>query len=245
MADEFINWDTDYPGYTPPYFVAEKIIKNFSEFHGQGPKGYAEPEDIISLEAKEWRSHDGSVQFDAEGRPLNPRGRTGLSGRGELGKWGANFTSDPVVTKEENGRQYLLVIQRKDNGQWALPGGMVDYGERPVEGVVRELIEEALQGGVTLSEEATAELFEKISAYFSRAEAFYQGHVDDPRNTDNAWMETDAFHAKLTAEEAADLPIGAGDDAAKVRWMELTDENIDSLYASHPSIVKQAIGVRE
>ena len=31
--------------------------------------------------------------------PLNPRGRTGLSGRGLLGKFGPNHAADTVVTR--------------------------------------------------------------------------------------------------------------------------------------------------
>lgn len=31
--------------------------------------------------------------------PLNPRGRTGLRGRGKLYMWGPNQAADPIVTK--------------------------------------------------------------------------------------------------------------------------------------------------
>ena len=34
-----------------------------------------------------------------DGRPLNPVGRTGLAGRGILGKWGPNHAADPIVTR--------------------------------------------------------------------------------------------------------------------------------------------------
>lgn len=40
------------------------------------------------------------------GYPLNPMGRTGISGRGVLGRWGPNHAADPVVTRwkrHENG----------------------------------------------------------------------------------------------------------------------------------------------
>lgn len=33
------------------------------------------------------------------GLPLNPIGRTGISGRGVLGRWGPNHAADPVVTR--------------------------------------------------------------------------------------------------------------------------------------------------
>jgi len=31
--------------------------------------------------------------------PQNPCGRTGITGRGQLGKWGVNHAADPIVTR--------------------------------------------------------------------------------------------------------------------------------------------------
>ena len=44
-------------------------------------------------------SHEGEYLVDVNNRPLNIRGRTGLRGRGVLGKWGPNHAADPVVTR--------------------------------------------------------------------------------------------------------------------------------------------------
>jgi len=41
---------------------------------------------------------------------------------------------------DEAGR--ILLIQRADNGKWAMPGGAIDVGETPAEGAVRETLEE-------------------------------------------------------------------------------------------------------
>ena len=41
------------------------------------------------------------VQFDETGAPRNPMGRTGMTGRGLLGKWGPNHAADPIVTRWE------------------------------------------------------------------------------------------------------------------------------------------------
>ena len=41
---------------------------------------------------------------------------------------------------DEHGR--ILLIQRADNQMWAMPGGMLEVGESPAEGVVRETLEE-------------------------------------------------------------------------------------------------------
>jgi ADP-ribose pyrophosphatase YjhB (NUDIX family) len=44
----------------------------------------------------------------------------------------------------------ILLIQRKDNGLWAMPGGLAEVGETPAEAAERELWEEAgVHGRVT------------------------------------------------------------------------------------------------
>ena len=53
---------------------------------------------------------------DREGRPLNPLGRTGLGGRGLLGRWGRNEAADALLTRlqPETGRLQVLIIERRD-----------------------------------------------------------------------------------------------------------------------------------
>ena len=58
-----------------------------------------------------------------------------MSGRGLLGRWGPNHAGDPVVTrwaKDQNDHKKkvleIVLIRRKDTGESALPGGMVDPG---------------------------------------------------------------------------------------------------------------------
>ena len=45
----------------------------------------------------------------------------------------------------------------------------------------------------------------------------YRGYVDDPRNTDNAWMETVAFHFHCTAEQGRLLRLSGGDGQRQPR----------------------------
>jgi ADP-ribose pyrophosphatase YjhB (NUDIX family) len=48
-----------------------------------------------------------------------------------------------------NGSGEILLVQRKDNEHWAMPGGIAEIGETPAEAVLRELWEEAgLRGQV-------------------------------------------------------------------------------------------------
>ena len=62
-----------------------------------------------------------------------------------------------------------------------------------------------------------------------------QGYVDDPRNTDNAWMETTAFHFHCTEALARRMPLRAGTDAGDVMWLDVdaNDPKFANLYASH------------
>lgn len=54
-----------------------------------------------------WNQLDGKVNRKSftgdyqviDGRPLNPLGRTGVKGRGVLGRWGPNHAADPIVTR--------------------------------------------------------------------------------------------------------------------------------------------------
>ena len=45
--------------------------------------------------------------------PINPMGKTGIIGRGELGLWGPNPAADPVVLrvkKLKNGEVIIIII---------------------------------------------------------------------------------------------------------------------------------------
>ena len=109
-----------------------------------------------------------------------------------------------------------------------------------------------------------------IDALFTTGKVVYRGYVDDPRNTDNAWMETTAFHFHVTDELGAMLPLKAGDDARKARhprdaamavracccvsnargapyaqvcWLTCDDSEprFKSLYADHKMFFEQAV----
>lgn len=221
VPDDKAAWNTGY-SYAPDYFVADVVIDNDSTVK---PGGWADPEDIDKLD-RELHSYVGEVQFDDQGHPRNPYTRTGLKGRGLLGKWGANFAADPIISRvnPETGAFEIVVIERSDTHEWAIPGGMVDEGEDVSLTVEREFREEA-----------------GASVDMSGAELVYQGYVDDPRNTDNAWMETTAKHLHLDNELAAQISLEAGDDAKAVRWLDVNPEALGNLYASHGPMIRRAI----
>ena len=67
----------------------------------------------------------------------------------------------------------------------------------------------------------------------------YNGYVDDPRNTDNAWMETSVynFHDDHSNGSISNLQLVAGDDAKNVTWMDISSSL--KLYASHKNFIQR------
>ena len=215
------EWTKSLVGYEPPEYTADNVFQH----EGQ----WADPANIKSIKRKfvtRTRSGDVPVMVDSQGRPLNPIGRTGLCGRGLLGRWGRNQAGDAMLTSldPETGRLQLLVIERKDSGQNALPGGMVEEGETTEATVARELFEET---GANLD--------------FAIATLVFTGVVDDPRNTDNAWMETTVLHKHLATAERTAMHLQAGDDAKVVRWADVNKQLISSMYASHGDFVRMGL----
>jgi ADP-ribose pyrophosphatase len=104
---------------------------------------------------------------------------------------------------------------------------MVDAGETASIAAVREFKEET---GFDLDLAGATEV--------------YKGYVDDPRNTDNAWMETTAMRKHYSREEAAQFKShnDANEEVRKVRWMKVTPELFDKMYASHASMLEMALG---
>ncbi|KYK68297.1 nudix -type motif 9 isoform a family protein [Toxoplasma gondii TgCatPRC2] len=165
-----------------------------------------------------------------------------VTGRGVLGKWGANHAADALLTARNpvNGRLQVALILRTDgSGKFAVPGGFVDPTDGPliVTPILRELLEEAVsyEDGDN-SEESQQRYRETLGALrnifgpFRRdsqtgivtweneeeikwGHPIYAGYVDDERNTENAWMETTVLHWHVSDEDYKHLHLRAGDDA--------------------------------
>ncbi|XP_049873238.1 ADP-ribose pyrophosphatase, mitochondrial [Pectinophora gossypiella] len=253
VPDDKVIWGTPYKEYAP---------RNYTSPHITG-KPWADPEIGEPDFQPQWNKLDYDVNRESylgeyaiiNRVPRNPIGRTGIIGRGVLGRWGPNHAADPVVTRwktcETGGIELtkdniptlqFVAIKRGDTGEWALPGGMVDPGERVAAAAFREFQEEAINSlQMTDDQRETWQLeFEK---FFSGGEIMYCGYVDDPRNTDNAWMETLAinFHDE-DGSVVGGLKLHAGDDAVGVRWVDITPDL--KLYASHKDIVYEVLRKR-
>ena len=113
-----------------------------------------------------------------------------------------------VVTNQDGD---VLVIQRSDNGNWAVPGGAIDLGESLVQAAIRETLEET---GIT------CEVTGIVGIYTD------PGHVVLYTSNGEARQE---FSIVLTAL-AVDGEPTPSDESSQVRWVtreELADYPMD------------------
>lgn len=130
---------------------------------------------------------------------------------------GPNQTADAVIIDAQ--QQKILLIKRGDCGEWAIPGGFVDASDA--------------NACVSAKREASEEA--NIALGDQELTPFYHGIVDDPRNSEDAWIETSAYLFAASSEQET----FAGDDAIDTKWFSLDD--LPELYASHTQIVARAI----
>lgn len=252
VPDDKVSWDVAFPGYKAPRYddasVADQpswadCLYNLPEirFHFHNDKGVNR------------YSHEGLYKLnDASHLPMNPRGRTGLRGRGLLGRFGPNHAADPIVTRwrrdpetkkvavDDLGRPILefVLIKRKDDPnpviadrEWAFPGGMVEPGDTVSATLKKEFGEEAMNS-LEQAGDKQAALKALMDELFANGDLVYKGYVDDPRNTDEAWMETVAMHFHdADGSKFGRFRLHAGDDAAHVAWVAYAD--VVRMYASH------------
>lgn len=184
------------------------------------------------------------LEYNVNGKevtlPFNPTGRTGLIGRGMLGKYGPNHAVDALVTStNENGDVEVFCIQRADTGEWALVGGMIDLHEKSEDACIREFMEEVFNKHKSTDAHESADAFLPVLMASRQLGVPYVGYVDDPRNTDNAWMETCVLHYHLNSTAKLMLkPTPDPSEVRKAEWHLADDAFCDKMYASHGEWVK-------
>jgi len=236
VADSQVPWATPWPSYAPTKFTHKTVLAK---------PVWADPADPRDPKCKRNKSFEGPIDHDpSTGRPLNPRGRTGMCERGLLGFWGPNHIADPIVTRYDpkTGQLQMVAIERKDTKDCAIPEGMVVKGEKVTVTIKREFRE---AGKIQNAEDRA--LFQKLTdkLFKDDGKVVYEGYVDDPRNTDNAWMETSTYHFHCPDGLGAKLPLNAVDDASKskVTWLniDVNEPRYRDLYATHKAMVDKAV----
>jgi hypothetical protein len=148
----------------------------------------------------------------------------------------------------------VVMIQRTDRGErgapdneWAIPGGMCDPQDPDVSvTLIRELMEEALAGLPTdvpttfkqgYKDEYVRFLYDRVK---KGIDVFRGFNVSDPRNTDNAWMET-VVRAICINDMYICKRLKHGSDASKVAMIDVavditTGEIVSATYKGDPIV---------
>lgn len=133
------------------------------------------------------------------------------------------YTADTVLVADSgDGSLSVLLIKRGGEpfkGDWALPGGFVDEGERSVEAARRELAEET---GIEVPD---LDSFALIGVY------------DEPGRDPRGWTISAAYAAQVSQV----LEAKGGDDAAEARWFPLS--SLPSLAFDHGRIIADVIAL--
>jgi ADP-ribose pyrophosphatase len=213
-------WILDSPAYDPPYHVEQEVLEN-DRTKAEG--GWADPEDF-KLVGKQSRL-EGARFSDDEGRPLNPRGRTGIAGRGKLGLWGRNLSVAGVITRtsRQAGEVEILLGRVGDDVELSVPKGFVRPSEKSAVALARMVESETgWQPGEVVPE------------------VVYQGFTYDRRQTDHAWVESQAYSIHLEADGLAGR-LEPGGEFDEIQWWPLTAKTVNRVPSGQALFVRGSI----
>lgn len=124
-----------------------------------------------------------------------------------------------VVVFDENGRVLLVQRGRPPRvGQWGIPGGMLELGERLVDAATREVREEC---SIEIAIGGVAGVFEPVTR-------------DDEGRIEYHYVVIDYWARHVSGEAQA------GDDAAGVAWATMDEINEYALLPDSLLVVRDA-----
>uniref|UniRef100_A0A5S6R237 ADP-ribose pyrophosphatase, mitochondrial n=1 Tax=Trichuris muris TaxID=70415 RepID=A0A5S6R237_TRIMR len=120
-----------------------------------------------------------------DGVPLNPRGRTGVAGRGSLQRWGPNHLVMLIITK---GSTLSTALVSNTNGTQKLTAFPAEFVKGPTNGIIPPNLLRLLKEDLGRSYHAEI-VDEIIKESMKKCAVHFRGYFPDERNTDNAWTE--------------------------------------------------------
>ena len=222
------DWNRILPNYEPSYFTDDSVLQcadgadpDLKQADFQ-PLAYNAIDDEAGVDR---RSFEGTYKV-IKGIPRHPLRRTGLAGRGVLKRWGPNHEVLLAATrwardaegnvKTINGLKVLeTLVLEGDAAQYALP-----RSERRPDSHLPEVICRELQ----FSSDSVM-FVSRPSTNTTLAEALQhvvlmsKGIVEDPRDTDNAWVERMSLSMHADGDVFPALPANA-----ELRWVQVSRE---------------------
>ncbi|XP_008565916.1 PREDICTED: transient receptor potential cation channel subfamily M member 2 [Galeopterus variegatus] len=239
VPNEKVPWEVEFLIYDPPFYTVERKEAAIVDPTGDALEPLSRIRYNVVDGPTDRQSFHGPYAVQ-HGLPLNPMGRTGLRGRGSLRCFGPNHMLHPVVTRWRRNQDgaicrksikkmlEVLVVEHPLSEHWALPGGSREPGEtlpRKLKQILRQ------------------ESWPSFENLLKRGMEVYKGYMDDPRNTDNAWIETVAISIHFQDQNDVELKrlnshLQACEPGVSARW-QVVDKRIP-LYANHKTILRKA-----
>ncbi|XP_057302958.1 transient receptor potential cation channel subfamily M member 1-like [Hydractinia symbiolongicarpus] len=181
VDDRFVSWKVPLLDYEPQWYIAPNVLPGLPEVDGEFDK-----------------------VDHAVGLPLNPVGRTGLTGRGLLRSYGPNHITEAIFTRfkdsvdpgNDRPQMEVLVIER-DIEEFYLPSDMVTESNKPIDQlprILRELFNSRTLRDHQVSDKRIFSTMAALNAVIRNRIEVFRGYLDDQRNTDNAWIETSVYN---------------------------------------------------
>lgn len=218
ISIDLVSWKLKCPEYSPPYHVDPSVLANDAT---KIPDGWADPEDLAQVERKSL----GNIKWDDAGHPLHPRGRTGIAGRGLLGRWGVNPAVNAVIFRiDSDNKSIELLLGKHEEGRFLwLPKGFVPRG--------------------ITSDMAVGEIIKREFGWLPESdhgEIIFEGFSYDPRQTDNAWIEISTF-LFCYPFDSAPIDFNSDREFEEIEWWPVNEETQKNLHPVQAFFVKIAI----
>ncbi|MFT5436541.1 MAG: hypothetical protein ACI840_001189 [Ulvibacter sp.] len=211
---DLANWRVDAKNYNPPYYVSPEILNKSSD---------SAFEKLFDSE-DQWQFDDfidwgTKYQRDQDGKPLNPRGRTGIAGRGSLWFWGNNPMLFVAPIRYREGDDEFEVLLNSESDQLSLTS--VHFRRN-------ESIENAMKRAkFKLGFDLDGFLIDEVR----------EGYLYDPRQTDNAWVEAKSFLLFSKVEGVDEIK----EVAPGLDWKVIDPRLINTLYSSQGNILRECV----
>ncbi|CAF4103900.1 unnamed protein product [Rotaria magnacalcarata] len=239
ITGDQVPWTINLPNYNPPHYTNSSLPNSTNEI---------DPEVISSRFM--WNTFDtnynidrrtanpiGSYVIDTKGYPLNPLGRTGLCGRGDLKRWAVNYQTHLVIMCSTNeiksGKEIFQYIMKKpkNDDYYRLPStSTTGANMSAIEKTLKPFLLNIYQTWNNLDSNRNEMKINEIIEHLTFVSTAY---VDDPKNTDNAWLETSIccyiqtdLSKNISSNPAIDLnrlfPVLSSNEKTSYTWHQVT-----------------------
>ncbi|XP_055345072.1 transient receptor potential cation channel subfamily M member-like 2 isoform X2 [Paramacrobiotus metropolitanus] len=230
LLDSYCSWQTelsiyDPKEYTKPLEMYPETLRYDVDTAKPNPILTSYKWNTIDISAKEpndrrsWikTSEGAPITYTValNGFPLNPLGRTGMTGRGILHKYGPNHCIYLVLVSSSDDGELVTATEIHRHGMSTIPQTFIRIGESEAEGVTRLLAALTSQLHDDVSQEAIG--IRDSAGHAVSAKELYRGYIDDNRNTDNAWVEGVVWLLRTS--------LVTLDGSVKYRWMAVRNIN--------------------